>query len=123
MNRLKSNYTFWDYNGFQKGKENRYGDLMRFDWDLAASLIRASKTKEAECGLNGDYDQTKRVIYKDEEVVINEYMMIESTWAIPVLVIDNKVYDCFYYYTDSFYKKPEQWPKSALVILKKEINK
>lgn len=89
-----------------------------FDWDKAARLIKEHKPQCAIAGLEDDFMFTGGVIYQDGKPAYDERTYLSSTWAIPQLIMDSEVYDCFRMQSEL----PEQdaetkWPASALAIL------
>lgn len=102
---------------FMMGEANRNKELMVFDWDEAARIIKASSAKLAEAGLSGDWEYTGGVIY-NEKPIMDEYTYLASTWAKPELMVDGEVIDC--YKMQSLVPEwgcETKWPQSSLDIL------
>lgn len=112
---IKSNYDFWDENAFNKGRANKSSPVMVFDWAKAARKIRELNPKIAKMGLDGDFAQTAKIIYENGEVVINDYIRTSSTWATPLLILDRKVFICFYTAPKDTWSN---WTESTINILK-----
>ena len=112
---------------FAMGEANRGKDLMVFDWNKAAMLIKKSGVDSASAGLNSDWEYTGGPIFSDGKPVPEDdtYVYLASTWATPAIEIGNKIYDCFIMESEV----PEEWgdnyakiywPESALKIIKEE---
>ncbi len=104
------------------GQANRGNKMMVFDWDKAASLIVQHDAKNAEAGLDGDWEYTGGNILWDGKPNLDDSTFLASTWATPQLQIDDETIDCFIMQDDV----PEawgkdfahiKWPESALNIL------
>lgn len=103
---------------FAMGEANRGKELMVFDWDKAARLIRERKPGYAAAGLRSDWGYTGGAIYEDGKTVMDDYTYLASTWAVPELYMDGDIEECF----RMKHEVPEwdsdtKWPKSALDIL------
>lgn len=112
---------------FAMGEANRGKELMVFDWDKAAKLIKERNAQSASAGLQSDWEWTGGCILDEGKPVPEEdtYVYLASTWATPEIEIEGKVYDCFIMES----KVPKEWgdnyakiywPKSALKILGEE---
>lgn len=101
----------------------RGDELMVFDWDKAASLIRERKPAVVEAGLSGDWSYTGGTIYRGGETC-DEYTYLASMWAKPMIELDGERVECFIYDTPETnpqgWGSDTQWPESALEILKGE---
>jgi hypothetical protein len=108
------------WSAFTKGEANRGKELMVFDWDKAARIIKENKPKRASAGLKDDWEWTGGDIYVNNDIVPHEdsYTYLASTWAIPELNIDGAIIDCYKMQsqTDNWDAKT-YWPDSALLIL------
>lgn len=103
---------------FAMGEMNRGKELMVFDWDKAATIIRDRKPDYADAYLDHDREWTGGNIYKDGMPNYESYTYLASTWATPMLEIDGDSIECF----KMQHEVPEwgngtKWPKSALNIL------
>ena len=106
---------------FAMGETNRGKELMVFDWDKAAKLIRERKPECASAGLRGDWEYTGGTIYENEKPVMNEYTYLSSTWAVPELDIDGEIIDCYRMKHETpGWCASTKWPQSALDILSAE---
>ena len=106
---------------FAMGEANRWKELMVFDWDKAARLIRERKPECASAGLRGDWEYTGGTIYEDGEPVMDDYTYLASTWAVPELDIDGEIIDCYRMEHETpGWDSETKWPKSALDILSAE---
>ena len=104
---------------FAMGYANRDKELMVFDWDKAAWLILESGCHVAEAGLRGDWEWTGGIIY-DDGIVTNDYTYLASTWATPIIMLDDDEIECY----RMKHEVPEwdsatKWPKSAMEIIKR----
>lgn len=106
------------WTAFAMGEANRGKELMVFDWDRAARLIRERKPERASAGLRSDWEYTGGTIYKDEKPVMNDYTYLASTWAVPELDMDGDIVECFRMEHEvPGWNSKTKWPKSALDIL------
>lgn len=110
-----------------RGDANRRKELMVFDWNKAAQLIKKNKNAIIAAGLKGDEEHTKGIIWKCGKIVPKEetYCYLASTWAIPQIEINGEKEDCFIMKSNM----PSEWianskdcaeiyfPQSALDIL------
>lgn len=104
---------------FMMGEMNRGRELMVFDWDEAARMIKATGCKEAYAGLRGDWEYTGGKIFHDGEPYGMDYTYLASTWAVPELVIDGNTFECFRMQSQTpNWGSNTKWPESAMQILK-----
>lgn len=106
------------WSAYEMGLANQWHELMVFDWDKAAELIRDSKCTEAAAGLEGDWEWTGGAIYRNGKPVKDSYTYLASTWATPEIMIDGCRTPCY----KMEHEVPEwnahtKWPVSALEIL------
>jgi hypothetical protein len=82
---------------FAMGEANRGKEAMVFDWVKAARLIRERQPETASAGLSGDWECTGGAIYRDGAPVPADdtYVFLASTWATPVLLLDDDEIDCW----------------------------
>ena len=103
---------------FVMGEANRWKELMVFDWDRAARLIRERKPERASAGLRSDWEYTGGTIYEDGKLVMDDYTYLASTWAVPELDMDGDIVECFCTEHEApGWDSETKWPKSALDIL------
>lgn len=104
---------------FLMGQANEGNELMVFDWDKAAKLIKESGCENAEAGLSGDWGCTGGSIFKDGKPDLEDYTYLASTWAIPELMFNDKqTVDCWKYQSEvPEWDSGTKWPESALAIL------
>lgn len=105
---------------FAMGEANRDKELMVFDWDKAAQLIKERGSKQASAGLAGDWEWTGGDIMQDGKPVLRDdsYTYLASTWATPELDIDGWRIDCFRMQSETpEWDAETTWPESALAIL------
>ncbi len=75
---------------FAMGIANKNRELMVFDWDKAANIIKDRKPRLVVAGLAGDMEYTSGVIYENGKVPSrNEtYTYLSSPWS-PAATIQN----------------------------------
>lgn len=93
-----------------------------FDWDKAASMIAERKPERAMAGLSEDFEYTCGTIYKAGEPVGKKndgtYIILASTWATPILVIDGEEVECWKMESEANgCGKYTCWTESALRIV------
>lgn len=102
---------------FAMGEANRGKELMVFDWDKAAQLIREHGAVTAYAGLRGDWEYTGGLILKQGKPTKDD-TYLASTWATPEIAIDGTVMECYRMQSETpNWDAKTQWPKSALEIL------
>ena len=106
---------------FAMGEAYRGREMKVFDWDKAARIIRDSHAQFAVAGLKEDMEWTSGEIVENFEPVKSGQfcMYLASTWATPVLCIDDEVIDCFVMEHETKWNANTVWPESALQIFKK----
>lgn len=105
---------------FAMGAANRGKELMVFDWEKAARIIKERDAKSASAGLAGDWEWTGGRILDDGEPISREqtYTYLASTWARPELEIDGETVECWRMESDSpGWGSDTFWPPEALLIL------
>lgn len=106
------------YKAIFNGVMNQNKELMVFDWDKAARLIKEHHSAYAIAGLAGDMEYTGGYILKDGKPTSEDYIFLASTWAVPSLILDGTEFECY----KMAHEVPEwnhetKWPESALKIL------
>lgn len=111
---------------FAIGQANRGNTMKVFDWIKAAKLIKEHNIKNAQAGLESDFEYTAGTILVNGNPVESDSTYLVSTWATPQLEdFDGETYDC--YIMDTPEENPNgwdedtMWPKEALEILGKEL--
>jgi len=103
---------------FMMGEQNRGNELMVFDWDKAAKLIKDRDVKEASAGLSGDWEWTSGEIFTNGKPNMNDYTYLASTWATPQIEIEDEIIDCYKMASEvPKWNASTKWPKSALDLL------
>jgi len=103
---------------FAMGESNRGKEMMIFDWDKAAELIRERKPETASAGLSGDWGGTGGEIYRSGEIVDDEYTYLGSTWATPLLRMDGDEIECYRMQSETpDWDESTKWPETARSIL------
>ena len=105
---------------FARGEASRTKELMVFDWDKAAELIRDRKPNVARAGLAADWEWTGGDIYRaGQPVAVDDtYVYLASTWATPELEMDDTVVACFKMQSQTpNWDASTYWPESARSIL------
>lgn len=106
---------------FLNGQASKDKDLMVFDWDKAAQIIRERGATNAGAGLAGDWEWTGGDILTGGEPNLDSYTYLASTWAVPELEIGDEVIDCFRMQSETpGWDSETKWPESALKILRGE---
>ena len=107
---------------FAMGQANSNKQLMVFDWDAAAKLIKDRNPDTVSAGLSGDWEWTGGQIYNSTNGPVKKedtYTYLASTWAIPEIEIDGETIDCFKMQDETDgWSAETYWPDSALSILK-----
>lgn len=107
---------------FAMGVANRDRELMVFDWNKAAMLIKQHKPVKAEAGLKGDLEWTGGTIWRDDKPVKNSYTYLASTWATPLLILDGEETPCYIMEHETKWRAKTTWPESALKIIEGTVN-
>ena len=105
---------------FMMGRANRGRELMVFDWDKAAKLIKESNAKSAAAGLRSDWEYTGGKILADgKPIPENEtYVYLASVWATPELELNGEIIECYKMQSETPQWDAETyWPESARKIL------
>lgn len=118
---LISNYGFFDEQIFAKGAANKGKEKRVFDWISAAKKIKEKNPQIAQAGLQGDFEYTSGTIYEDEQPLRSKSCYLASTWATPILVMDDEVYECFLMEEQTEYNQNTMWPEEALAIIESEL--
>lgn len=100
------------------GFASRGEDLMVFDWDRAASIIKERGATNAFAGLRSDYEWTGGDILVDGKPCRESYTYLSSMWAVPELVIDGDTIPCFKMESETDgWGHDTKWPPSSIAIL------
>ncbi|CAB3784569.1 hypothetical protein [Pararobbsia alpina] len=103
---------------FAMGEANRGNERMVFDWEKAARLIAERKPEEASAGLQGDWDCTGDVIFRDGKPYLGGYTYLASTWATPELDMDGDVVPCYRMESEvPDWDESTKWPEQVLPLL------
>lgn len=103
---------------FGLGEANRGKELMVFDWDKAAQLIKENGFEDAYAGLCDDWEWTGGNIFRDGKPNYDSCTFLASTWATPEIEIDGITYDCYKMQSETDgWDSDTKWPESALKIL------
>ena len=106
------------FKAFMLGEANRGKELMVFDWNKAAEIIKDRKPKVAFAGLCGDWEYTGGIIYEDGKIITDSYTYLASTWAIPELDVDGEIISCYKMKHEvPRWDSDTKWPVSARKIL------
>lgn len=94
-------------------------ELMVFDWDKAAQIIKDKKAKTASAGLAGEWTWIGGYILANGEPIGASYTYLASTWAKPELSIAGEVWECYKMQSETDgWDAHTCWPESARAILK-----
>ncbi len=101
------------------GELNRGKELMVFDWDKAAKIIKERKPLLASAGLRDDWEWTGGDIYCEGKPIMDSYTYLASTWAVPELMLDGEeVIPCYRMQSETpNWNAETKWCQSALDIL------
>lgn len=103
------------------GLWNRGNEQKVFDWDKAASIIKERQPEQAVAGLKEDMEYTAGVIWEHGHIVTDSYTFLASTWATPVLVLDDdEIIPCYLMASKTTYTSDTVWPESALAVIQGE---
>lgn len=105
---------------FFNGYINRGKELMVFDWEKAAMIIKEKQPIVVRAGLMNDWECTGGTIYENGEPVNKDdtYTYLASTWAVPEIEVDGEVSSCFKMESETpNWDAKTYWPAEALVIL------
>jgi hypothetical protein len=105
---------------FARGEANRGKELMVFDWEKAAQIIKECNAQEASAGLSGDWGYTGGEILRGGKPVAKEdsYTYLASTWATPELQIDDEIIPCFRMQSKTpSWDSDTFWPEEARKVL------
>lgn len=86
-----------------------------FDWDKAARLIVQKSPEVVDAGLLENFTSTADTIYKDGKPRLEHHAYLASTWATPVIYLDDLPVRCSRMDYEGW---SSEWPESALAILK-----
>ncbi len=68
---------------------NSHRERMVFDWIEAAKNIKEKQPQKAVAGLSRDLEWTSGIIYQNNCIVEDSEIYLASTWATPVLILDD----------------------------------
>lgn len=105
---------------FARGEANRHKELMVFDWEVAARIIKERNPRVASAGLSGDWEWTGGPIWRDGKPVPREdtYTYLASTWATPELDVDGDVIPCYRMQSATpGWASDTYWPAEALRLI------
>ena len=102
---------------FAMGEAHRDCELMVFDWDKAARLIKERKPELARAGLENDFEWTGGTIWENGKPVKDDYTYLSSTWATPILELDYEEIPCYIMEHETNWDCDTKWPESALAII------
>ena len=108
------------FQAFAMGQANRDKELMVFDWERAARIIKERGAQEASAGLSCDWEWTGGAILANGKPVAKNdtYVYLASTWATPELSIDGEIIKCFRMQSETpGWDSGTYWPPEALALL------
>lgn len=101
----------------KKCKKHKDREMMIFDWDKAATLIKDQKLYTVYAGLNEDWEYTSGPILING-IIPDSYTFLASIWDIPVLQYDDCIIECYKMQSEEpQWDASTFWPKSARKIL------
>lgn len=108
---------------FTMGELTRGDEPMVFDWIKAAKIIKERGAKNARAGLEGDWEETEKIILADGKLTTEPYQHLSSTWATPRLEIDGEIIPCFVMQGEQLdWDSDTFWPEEAKKILFGDID-
>jgi hypothetical protein len=104
---------------YAMGEAHRNKEARVFDWDKAAEIIVDRRPSVASAGLSEDWGCTASDIYMGGAPKDDSRPYLASTWATPVLILDDdSEIECWRYATDTpGWDCNTYWPDSAREIL------
>ena len=110
---------------FMMGLMNRDEEMMVFDWDKAARIIKERGATKAWAGLHDDYEWTGGIILEDGVIKRDNYTFLASTWATPTLYVGSEEIPgyiseeipCYVMESQTEWHAYTKWPESAVKIL------
>lgn len=105
---------------FAMRQANRGKEMMVFDWERAAKIIKERGAKNASAGLSADWEWTGGGILRNGEPVPKDdtYTYLASTWATPELEVDGETMDCYRMQSATpGWDSGTYWPDEARSIL------
>lgn len=99
------------------GEAHRNDEQKVFDWDTAAMLIKQRQPQKAEAGLKEDLEWTTGTIWENNKPVIDDGAYLASTWATPLLILDEEEIPCYVMAHETRWDAKTKWPESALQIV------
>ncbi len=103
---------------FVMGERNKGNELMVFDWEKAAKIIKDRKPEFASAGLCDDWEYTGGTIYRNGKIITDDYTFLASTWAVPELCVDGEIIPCYKMKHEvPKWSSDTKWPNSARKII------
>tara|TARA_R110000744_G_scaffold113959_6_gene213218 strand:+ start:1045 stop:1386 length:342 start_codon:yes stop_codon:yes gene_type:complete len=99
------------------GALNRGKEMMVFDWDKAAQMIKETQPSSVRAGLDGDMAYSGGLIFEDGKILDDRYLYLASTWAVPILVMGNHKVECYVMESTTEWDEFTKWPDSARKIM------
>ena len=102
---------------FALGQLNQRKELMVFDWNKAARIIKETGANNAVAGLLGDWDRAADILV-DSKIPEYSDTYLASTWATPGLEVNGEVVSCYKMQSETNgWGCYTFWPESAREIL------
>lgn len=117
----RSELTFAEGFTTTRGKNNN--PQKAFDWAKAAKIIKIHLINHpdliAEAGLQGDWDFTGGIIFKNGKPTVDDYTYLSSNWARPTLILswdgeEQFEEECW---EQEKYNESSKWDEESLSIL------
>lgn len=108
------------FSAFARGMADQGKELMVFDWEHAARIIKERNARVASAGLRDDWEYTGGAILKDGRPVPREdtYVYLASNWAVPELEIDGERIACYRMQSETpGWDSGTYWPPEAVEVL------
>lgn len=65
------------------------------NWDKVREIIRKNPNSVIQVGLLEDWNNTGDIIYNKGEYPYHYHVYTQSTWATPIVIIDEQKYVCY----------------------------
>lgn len=95
---------------------NRREDPKVFDWNKAVTLIKEHNATTAVAGLAEDWFWTAGLILENGNPVVKGSPYLASTWATPVILLDEDEFgiECWCWKSESDWNESTLWPREAI---------
>lgn len=106
------------YNAILKGMVSRGNRVKVFDWDKAIDILLEKDPILAYAGLKEDMGWTCGVIWRDGKPNIPSGSYLSSTWATPIIEMDDISVECWSWEDECEYNSGSTWTPELIEKLK-----